>query len=355
MPALRDLQQAVTYMWDTRENPLTWRSVRPRALLSSECDEMHDYKNLATASNIADAAIEGSKRASDLHMKAELLRSTHGHRVITVATATPIANSVTEAHVMQRFLRPDLLRDASVDVFDSWAATFGQTVTEMEMAPAGGGNFRQKTRFARFQNVPEMLRMWQAFADVKTADDLNLPSPPLARRPDGQRRPEMVVIPPSAQVRGYVRDLGRRAELVAGRGVDLAVDNMLKISTDGRKAALDIRLVQPGADPGPMSKVTVAADRIAGIYHHTKDNSYRDPATETPHTVPGALQLVFCDLSTPTGDTRWNVYEELKAQLGLVCQEWVVSGMPSSPRARGRRRLLGGGADGLGAAGRAIA
>ena len=135
--------------------------------------------------------------------------------------------------------------------------------------------------------------MWQAFADVKTADDLHLPSPPLAQRPDGQRRPEMVVIPPSEQVLDYVRDLGRRAELVAGRGVDPAVDNMLKISTDGRKAALDIRLVQPGADPGPMSKVTVAADRIAGIYHHTKDNSYRDPATETPHTVPGALQLVF--------------------------------------------------------------
>ncbi|HEY5116330.1 MAG TPA: hypothetical protein VIJ00_12470, partial [Nakamurella sp.] len=233
---------------------------------------------------------------------------------ITVATATPIANSVTEAHVMQRFLRPDLLRDAGVDVFDSWAATFGQTVTEMEMAPAGGGNFRQKTRFAKFQNVPEMLRMWQAFADVKTADDLHLPSPPLAERPDGQRRPEMVVIPPSEQVLTYVRELGRRAELVAGRAVDPAVDNMLKISTDGRKAALDIRLVQPDPAPG-RSKVTVAADRIASIYHHTKSNSYRDPVTDTPHPVPGALQLVFCDLSTPTGDDRWNVYEELKAQL----------------------------------------
>ena len=120
-------------------------------------------------------------------MKAELLRTTHGHRVITVATATPIANSVTEAHVMQRYLRPDLLRDAGVAEFDSWAATFGQTVTEMEMAPAGGGSFRQKTRFAKFQNVPEMLRMWQSFADVRTAEDLNLPTPVLAERADGLR------------------------------------------------------------------------------------------------------------------------------------------------------------------------
>jgi hypothetical protein len=275
---------------------LTWEATGIDYLV---VDEAHDYKNLTTTSNITGAAIEGSKRASDLHMKAELLRTTHGHRVITVATATPIANSVTEAHVMQRYLRPDLLRDAGVEAFDSWAATFGQTVTEMEMAPAGGGAFRQKTRFAKFQNVPEMLRMWQAFADVKTADDLNLPAPPLARRRDGQRRPEMVVIPPSEQVLEYVRDLGRRADLVAGRGVEPDVDNMLKISTDGRKAALDIRLVHPGTTPAGGSKVTVAADRIAGIYHHTKTNTYRDPVTGLPHPVPGALQLVFCDLSTP--------------------------------------------------------
>ena len=117
---------------------------------SSEIDEAHEYKNLQTVSNIPDAAIDGSKRASDLHMKIEYLRSRHGQRVVTMATATPIANSVTEAHVMARYLRPDLLEQAGVDDFDAWAATFGQTVTEIEMAPTGGGSYRMATRFARF-------------------------------------------------------------------------------------------------------------------------------------------------------------------------------------------------------------
>jgi hypothetical protein len=135
-------------------------------------DEAHQYKNLHTASNIRDAAIDGSKRASDLHMKIEYLRARHGERVATMATATPIANSITEAHVMQRYLRPDLLAAAGVEDFDAWAATFGELVTEIEMAPTGGGSYRMHTRFARFQNVPEMLRMWHLFADVKTPEDL---------------------------------------------------------------------------------------------------------------------------------------------------------------------------------------
>jgi hypothetical protein len=153
-----------------------------------------------------------------------------------------------------------------------------------------------------------MLRMWQSFADVRTAEDLNLPTPALAERPDGLRRPEMVVIPPSDEVLAYVRDIGRRVEIIAGRGVEPHVDNMLKISTDGRKAALDMRLVEPSARPD-YSKVTVAADRIAGIHHDTKNNRYRDPVTGEPHPTPGALQLVFCDLSTPTNDGRWTVYQ----------------------------------------------
>ena len=152
-------------------------------------DEGHDYKNLRTISNIRDAAIDGSQRASDLHMKLHWLRGRHGGRVATLATATPIANSVTEAHVMTRYLRPDLLEHAGIEDFDAWAATFGQTVTEIEVAPTGGGDYRMHTRFAKFQNVPEMLRIWHVFADVKTAEDLRLPVPELAERPDGQRAP----------------------------------------------------------------------------------------------------------------------------------------------------------------------
>src|SRR5699024_6801791 len=123
------------------------------------------------------------------------LRQEYGERVVTAATATPIANSVTEAHVMQRYLRPDLLEAAGVGEFDAWAATFGQTVTEIEMGVAGG--FRQKTRFARFQNVPEMLRMWHTFADVKTGEDLQLPVPELRARDDGRRLPQTRLLEPS--------------------------------------------------------------------------------------------------------------------------------------------------------------
>ena len=163
-------------------------------------DEAHGYKNLRTPSNIADAAIDGSMRASDLDMKLDYLRRRNGRRVATFATATPIANSVTEAYVMQRYLRPDLLEDAGISVFDTWAATFGQVVTQVELAPEGGDSFRVKSRFARFRNVPEMLRMWHVFADVKTAAQLNLPVPALAPRPaDGHCAPEMIAAEPSAR------------------------------------------------------------------------------------------------------------------------------------------------------------
>ena len=280
-------------------------------------DEMHDYKNLRTLSNIRDAAITGSNRATDLHMKVEYLRERHGGRVITAATATPIANSITEAHVMQRYLRPDLLEAAGVADFDVWAATFGQTVTEIEMAPQGGGSFRQATRFAKFQNVPEMLRMWHVFADVKTAEDLALPTPNLSVRPDGVRGPRTVVIEPTDQVRAYVTRLGERAEIVKGRGVDPTEDNMLKIVTDGRKAALDMRLVSDHATgdhpTGEASKLDAAATTIAATYTEHRDNTYLDPVTGDPSPLPGALQLVFCDLGTPS--KSWNAYDELRDQL----------------------------------------
>src|SRR5262249_22752242 len=155
-------------------------------------DEAHGYKNLRTPSNISDAAIDGSMRASDLDMKIEYLRRRNGKRMVTFATATPIANSITEAYVMQRYLRPDLLEEARISVFDTWAATFGQVVTQVELAPEGGSSFRMKSRFASFRNVPEMLRMFHVAADVKTAEDLKLPTPLLVSRQDGHRAPETV-------------------------------------------------------------------------------------------------------------------------------------------------------------------
>ncbi|MCQ9165485.1 helicase-related protein [Arthrobacter sp. STN4] len=277
-------------------------------------DELHDFKNLDTPSNISDAAIDGSKRASDLHAKIEYLRETHGDRVITGATATPIANSVTEMYVMQRYLRPDLLEKAGIHDFDTWAATFGEVVSDMEMSVAGGENFKMKERFAKFQNVPELLKMFHTFADVKTAEDLKLPVPKLAARDDGKRLPRMVTVEPSAELSDYIADIGERAEAVQQRLVDPHDDNMLKISSDGRKAALDMRLVDPTLEMlEAATKTSAAADLITEVYEKNKDRIFENPGTGEDHPTPGALQIVFCDLGTPSKD--WNVYDQLKDDL----------------------------------------
>jgi len=283
-------------------------------------DELHDYKNLATPSNMRDAAIEGSDRAQDLHMKVSYLRNKHNGRAMTGATATPIANSITEAYVMQRYLRPDLLTAAGVHDFDTWAATFGSTVSEMEMSP-DGGSWRMKTRFAKFRNVPEFLRIWHVAADVKTAEDLNLPTPDLAVRADGQRAPETVVIAPSQAQAAFVTSLGERAEAVRNRTVEPTEDNMLKISSEGRAAALDLRLLPhveaalaESTDPTLLeidvpTKLEVAADRIHTIWAANTDRIYT-AANGDPHPRPGGLQLVFSDLGTPR--QGWNAYDELR-------------------------------------------
>ncbi len=282
-------------------------------------DEAHMYKNLATESNIAGAAIDGSDRATDLHMKLEYLRSRGHEHIVTAATATPISNSVTEAYVMQRYLRPDLLEDAGLGAFDAWAATFGQTVTQMEMAPTGN-TFRMKTRFAKFTNVPEMLRMWSIFADVKTAEDLQLPTPDITVQDDGRRAPKTVAIQPTVELERYIEHLGERAGKVAAKWVTPEEDNMLSISTDGRKAALDIRMVIHSTPSGP-TKVDAAADAIHQVWEKTRDYEYLDVVTGQPSPVRGALQLVFADIGTPN-PTRWNAYDELHAQL-------VLRGMPA--------------------------
>lgn len=273
-------------------------------------DEAHAYKNLRTVVVGAEGGIEGSKRATDLDMKLDLLRARHGRRVATLATATPIANSITEAHVMLRYLRPDLLAAAGVEAFDAWAATFGRQVEGLEMGP--GGDYRMKSRFASFQNVPELLRMWHVAADVKTARDLNLPTPLLAEREDGQRVPEVVVVEPSAamgehmsQIRARIRALG--SPFSTGKGED----NMLAITNDGRSAALDLHLV--GRHTDEPQKIDVAAARIHEIWRETKDRQYTDDTGEISE-VRGSLQLVFCDQSTPKAD-RWNVYNALQAEL----------------------------------------
>ncbi|MER7433753.1 SNF2-related protein [Pseudonocardia alni] len=275
-------------------------------------DEAHDFKNLRTLSNIPDAAVPGADRATDLHMKLEYLRERHGGRVGVLATATPIANSVSEAHVMQRYLRPDLLEEAGVEDFDSWAATFGEVVTGIELAP-DGGKPRMKSRFAKFKNVPELLRMWHVSADVKTAEDLDLPVPALKADDDGRRAAEAVVVPGSAALENVVADLVRRAEQLRGGGASKGKENMLTITGEGRAAALDLRLV--GADTDETVKLDVAADRIAGIWRDHRDTTYLNPDTQQAHPTPGALQLVFCDLGVPNDEGRFSVYDDLRTKL----------------------------------------
>lgn len=270
------------------------------------CDEGHLYKNRRVDSAIEGMANPGSQRAQDLDAKLWALRRANGPRVVTFATATPVANSIAELWTMQSYLQPDVLAEVDLAPFDSWAATFGRTVTALELAP-DGGSYRMKTRFARFQNIPELLTLYRQVADVRTAEDLNLPVPVLRGG-----RPETVIVPASPTLSEYVSELAARAERVRSRSVAPDEDNMLKITGDGRRAALDLRLVgeQPDPDGG---KLAAAADRITAIFRSSAGLRYLDEAGE-PHPRPGGVQLVFCDASTPSGN-GWNAYGELRALL----------------------------------------
>ncbi|MFV0535681.1 MAG: helicase-related protein [Cumulibacter sp.] len=260
-------------------------------------DEAHDYKNLRTPSENSDLAIDGSQRADDMLMKINYLRSQHGQRVATFATGTPVANSLTELHVMQRYLRPDLLEKANLPTFDDWAGTFTQPVTKPELKPAGGG-WRVRSRIAKFHNVPELLTMFHTFGDIKMAEDLNLPRPAVA-----EGGTQTVLVPASAELETIAADAAARAE----RGGRSPEDNLLAIMTRLRHAALDVRTL--GHDTTERQKVHLAADNIHAIWRDSAQITYAD------HPRPGALQIVFSDLSVPKGDGQWNVYEELKTQL----------------------------------------
>ncbi len=269
-------------------------------------DEAHGWKNKAFTSNIDGVGGEGSQRATDLEMKLGYLRSRYGERVATFATATPIANSLAEMWVMQSYLQPERLAAAGVSSFDAWAACFGRTVTALELSP-DGGSYRLTTRFARFANVPELLTMFASVADVRSAAQLGLAVPAVAGG-----GPRTVVVPPSAELRDLVSELVSRAEDVRQRRVSPSEDNMLKISGDGRKAALDLRLVDRPPDPDG-GKVAAAAVEIARRYHDERLHAYREASGRTA-TRAGSLQLVFCDLGTPHPG-RWSVYGELRDQL----------------------------------------
>ena len=284
-------------------------------------DEAHGYKNLTVASAIPDFGRTGSAKAQDLDMKLWYLRSKLGRsRVVTLATATPISNSLVEMYVIQKYLRPSMLADAGVSAPDEWAAQFAEQVAVMEQN--GRGGFHLKTRTAKFRNVSELLHMWHSVGDIKTVKDLKLPVPLLTLRPDGTRTPMVIAVPATEIQREGIRQIGERAEAVKGGNVDPRDDNMLKISNDGRSIALDQRLQGEGNDPGDdeRTKIEYAATEIMTRWHATKDTVYVDEdGNEAEHR--GALQLVFSDRGTPNPD-KWNVYDGLKAEL-------IERGMPA--------------------------
>ncbi|MDD9383122.1 DEAD/DEAH box helicase family protein [Streptomyces sp. ZAF1911] len=271
-------------------------------------DEAHGYKNLRTISAIPGAGIQGSVKATKLHMVLGHLRETNGSgRVCTLATGTPIANSVTEAYVLKRYLAPDLLEEQGLSNFDSWAATFGEVVSALEPDAKGDG-YKYKARFSRFFNVPELMAAYRSFADVQTAEDLNLPTPPVLKGPDGQRG-ESIAFPVTGAQREFIRALPHQGWVREPGGV-------LKALGLGLRASLDMRLI--GKDEEAGSKLPYAAEQIADIWRQTKDTVYPTSKDDpTPQKQPGGLQLVFLDEGTP-GSTAANpvdLYDSLREQL----------------------------------------
>ena len=258
-------------------------------------DEAHSYKNAflyTKMRNVAGIAQNEAQKSADMFNKCQYLDEITGGKGITFATGTPISNSMTELYVMQRYLQNSKLQNMGLGLFDSWASTFGEVVTSIELAPEGTG-YRAKSRFARFYNIPELMNMFKEIADIKTSDQLKLPVP--------EAEYETVVLKPTEQQKEIVESLGERAEVVRNGGVDASVDNMLKITNDGRKLALDQRLVNELLPDNPESKIAVCAEKSYEIW---KDTAAQKSA-----------QLIFCDLSTPKGDGSFNVYDDLKRKL----------------------------------------
>ena len=255
-------------------------------------DEAHYYKNLAAFSkmrNVGGISQTEAQKSSDLFMKCRYLDELTGGRGIVFATGTPISNTMVEMYTMQRYLQYHTLEQQGLLHFDSWASTFGETVTAIELAPEGTG-YRAKTRFSRFYNLPELMSMFKEVADIQTADMLHLPVP--------KANYHNIVLKPSEHQRQMVAALSKRAEKVRNKMVDPTVDNMLRITNDGRKLALDQRMMNPMLPASETGKVNACAENVYAIWQRTAVNR--------------STQMVFCDLSTPKNNGRFNAYDALK-------------------------------------------
>ena len=267
-------------------------------------DEAHYYKNLAAFTkmrNVGGISQTEAMKSSDLYMKCRYLDELTGGRGVVFATGTPISNSMVEMYTMQKYLQYSTLKRNDLIHFDAWASTFGETVTAIELSPEGTG-YRAKTRFAKFYNLPELMSMFKETADIQTADMLNLPVP--------EAHYHNIVLKPSEAQKKMVEGLSERAERVRNKMVDSSTDNMLLITNDGRKLALDQRLMNDMLPDSETSKVSACADNVFDIWQRTAESL--------------STQMVFCDLSTPHNDGKFNVYDDLRKKLiekGIPAEE----------------------------------
>ena len=258
-------------------------------------DESHYYKNLFLSTkmrNVGGIAQTEAQKSSDLFMKCRYLDEITGGRGIVFATGTPISNSMVELYTIQRYLQYGTLQKHRLQHFDSWASNFGETVTAIELSPEGTG-YRTKTRFAKFYNLPELMSMFKNIADIQTADMIRLPVP--------KANYHNIALKPSEIQKEMVQELGERAERVRNKMVDSNIDNMLLITNDGRKLALDQRLINPMLGDSETSKATACAENVFEIWRKTE--------------VSRSTQMIFCDLSTPKNDGSFNIYDDIKNKL----------------------------------------
>ena len=266
-------------------------------------DESHSFKNLflyTKMRNVAGLSTSEAQKSSDMFGKCRYMDEITGGRGVIFATGTPVSNSMTELYTVMRYLQYGTLQQKGLTHFDCWASTFGETTTAIELAPEGTG-YRARTRFAKFFNLPELMNMFKEVADIKTSDQLHLPVP--------EAKFETVVVKPSEIQKGMVAELSKRAAAVHVGNVDPSEDNMLKITSDGRKIGLDQRLMNPLLPDDPDSKLNACVRNVLKIWEEGKDQKL--------------TQLLFCDLSTPKGDGQFNVYDDIKKKL-------LAAGVPES-------------------------
>ena len=284
------------------------------------CDEAHNYKNCFVTtkmSNVAGVQTTAAQKSEDMLMKTQYLNDKYGCNNILFSTGTPVSNSMVEFYVMQRYLRPDLLKKAGLQTFDDWASTFGEVVSQLEIKPAGNG-FQMKNRFSKFVNIPELMQMYKEFADIQTPDMIKLPVPKLKTG-----EPIVVTAKPDDRQKAYMKELAARSEAIHNGNIDPSVDNMLKITHEARLLGLDSRCIFKEAEPTPDSKVMKLLDNLEQNYRETMEQK--------------GVQIVFCDIAINEDSEHFSVYEAIKADLvkrGILKEEICFAGDAQTDKAR---------------------